>query len=87
MIGLGGLGHMAVKFGVAMGAEVTVISTSESKREDAMKLGAKAFLVSKDEAQVKSAKGAFTFILDTVSATHDVASMINLLDLEGVYYM
>ena len=78
---------MAVKFGVAMGAQVTVISTSESKREDALKLGAVAFLVSKDEAQLKSATGSFTFLLDTVSATHNVASMINLLDLEGVYYL
>ncbi|CAF4642573.1 unnamed protein product, partial [Rotaria magnacalcarata] len=56
VIGLGGLGHMAVKFGVAMGAHVTVISTSESKRDDAIKLGAKSFVVSKDEEQLKSVK-------------------------------
>ena len=78
---------MAVKFGAAMGAHVTVISTSESKRDDAAKLGAKAFLVSKDEEQLKLAANSFNFIIDTVSAEHDVVSMINLLAFEGVYCM
>jgi alcohol dehydrogenase (NADP+) len=78
---------MAVKFGVAMGAHVTVISTSESKREDALKLGAKAFIVSKDEQQLKNAKSSLDFIIDTVSAPHDVAAMINLLDFEGTICM
>ncbi|CAF4611154.1 unnamed protein product [Rotaria sp. Silwood1] len=87
VIGLGGLGHMAVKFGVAMGAHVTVISTSESKRDDATKLGAKAFLVSKDAEQLKGAENSFDFIIDTVSAQHDVAAMINLLAFQGVYCM
>jgi uncharacterized zinc-type alcohol dehydrogenase-like protein len=78
---------MAVKLGAAMGAHVTVISTSESKRSDAEKLGAKAFLVSKDEEQLKGAKDSFNFIIDTVSAPHDVAAMLNLLAFQGVYCM
>jgi hypothetical protein len=87
VIGLGGLGHMGVKIGVAMGAHVTVISTSESKRDDATKLGAKAFIVSKDEEQLKAAQNSFDFIIDTVSAEHDVVAMINLLAFQGVYCM
>jgi uncharacterized zinc-type alcohol dehydrogenase-like protein len=78
---------MAVKFGAAMGAHVTVISTSESKRDDAAKLGAKAFVVSKDEQQLKAAENSFDFIIDTVSAAHDVVPMINLLAFQGVYCM
>ena len=85
VIGLGGLGHMAVKFGVAMGAHVTVISTSESKRDDAMKLGATAFVVSKDPEQLKPLAHTLSFIIDTVSAPHDVGAMMELLDFEGVY--
>ena len=87
MVGLGGLGHMAVKLGAAMGAHVTVISTSESKRNDATKLGAKAFISSKDPDQLKTAKGTFDSIIDTVSAPHDVAAMIDLLVFQGVYCM
>jgi len=85
VVGLGGLGHMAVKIGAAMGAHVTVISTSESKRDDAAKLGAKAFIVSKDAEQLKAAENSFDFIIDTVSAPHDVVAMINLLAFQGVY--
>lgn len=87
VVGLGGLGHMAVKFGAAMGAHVTVISTSESKRDDAIKLGAKAFLVSKDKKQLEAAKDSFDFIIDTVAAAHDVAAMVDLLDFEGTICM
>lgn len=87
MVGLGGLGHMAVKLGAAMGAHVTVISTSESKRDDATKLGAKAFISSKDPDQLKAAEATFDFIIDTVSAQHDVMSMINLLAFQGVFCM
>ena len=76
---------MAVKFGVAMGAHVTVISTSESKRNDAIKLGAKDFIVSKDPEQLKTATDSFNFILDTVSVNHDVSSMLNLLAFHGIY--
>ncbi len=83
VIGLGGLGHMGVKFAVSLGAEVTVLSTSEIKREDAKRLGAHHFINTKDEKQLKEAKGAFDFLLDTVSATHDLNEMISLLKLDG----
>jgi uncharacterized zinc-type alcohol dehydrogenase-like protein len=83
VLGLGGLGHMAVKFGVAFGAEVTVLSTSPSKEEDARKLGAHKFVVTTDEAQVKAAKGTFDFILDTVSAEHDLNMYLSLLKTDG----
>lgn len=84
VVGLGGLGHMAVKFGVSLGAEVTVISTSPEKEADAKALGAHKFLVSKDPEQFKAAKNTFDFILDTVSANHDIASYLGLLKLDGV---
>lgn len=83
VVGLGGLGHMGVKFAVSMGAEVTVISTSPSKEADAKALGAHKFLVSKDAEQMKSARNYFDIILDTVSAQHDIASYLNLLRLDG----
>ncbi|CAF4951730.1 unnamed protein product, partial [Rotaria sp. Silwood1] len=85
IIGLGGLGHIAIKLGSAMGAYVIVISSSESKRNDALKLGANEFIVSKDEKQMKQIKNSLDLILDTVSAPHDVASLIDLLRFEGVY--
>lgn len=85
VVGLGGLGHMAVKFGVAFGAEVTVLSTSAAKKDDAMKLGAHKFIVTKDEAQLKSVTGYFDFILDTVSAEHDYNMYMNMLDINGVH--
>jgi uncharacterized zinc-type alcohol dehydrogenase-like protein len=70
---------MAVKFGVAFGAEVTVLSTSPKKEEDAKKLGAHHFVVTTDEAQVKAARGTFDFILDTVSAEHDFNMYLSLI--------
>ena len=79
VVGLGGLGHMAVKFGVSFGAEVTVLSTSPEKESDAKKLGAHKFIVTKDEAQLKSVTGYFDFILDTVSAEHDLILYLSLL--------
>jgi uncharacterized zinc-type alcohol dehydrogenase-like protein len=85
VLGLGGLGHMAVKFGVVFGAEVTVLSTSPKKEEDAKKLGAHHFVVTTDEAQVKAAKGTFDFILDTVSAEHDFNMYLSLLRTNGVH--
>ncbi|MCE1164155.1 MAG: NAD(P)-dependent alcohol dehydrogenase [Bacteroidetes bacterium] len=85
VLGLGGLGHMAVKFGVAFGAEVTVLSTSASKKEDAMKLGAHKFVVTKDPEQMKSVAGYFNFILDTVSAEHDYNQYISLLKPDGAH--
>jgi uncharacterized zinc-type alcohol dehydrogenase-like protein len=83
--GLGGLGHMAVKFGVAFGAEVTIVSTSESKREDAKSLGAHHFIATSDPGQVASVKGSFDFILDTVSAKHDLNLYLAMLRTNGTY--
>ncbi|GAA4320274.1 NAD(P)-dependent alcohol dehydrogenase [Mucilaginibacter gynuensis] len=85
VLGLGGLGHMAVKFGVAFGAEVTVLSTSPKKEEDAKKLGAHHFVVTSDEEQVKAVAGTFDFILDTVSADHDLNLYLSLLATNGVH--
>jgi alcohol dehydrogenase (NADP+) len=85
VLGLGGLGHMAVKFGVAFGAEVTVLSSSASKKEDAFKLGAHKFVVTKDEAQFKNVAGYFDFILDTVSAEHNYNQYMSLLSTNGVH--
>lgn len=85
VLGLGGLGHMAVKFGVAFGAEVTVLSTSPKKEEDAKKLGAHHFVVTTDETQVKAAIGTFDFILDTVSAEHDFNMYLSLLKTDGTH--
>jgi uncharacterized zinc-type alcohol dehydrogenase-like protein len=83
VLGLGGLGHMGVKFGVAFGAEVTVLSTSPSKEADARKLGAHKFVVTSDKAQVKAVKGYFDVILDTVSAPHDINLYLSLLRTNG----
>jgi uncharacterized zinc-type alcohol dehydrogenase-like protein len=85
VLGLGGLGHMAVKFGVSFGAEVTVLSTSPSKEEDAKRLGAHHFVVTKDAEQLEAVKGSFDFILDTVSAPHDMGLYLSLLKLDGVH--
>ncbi|MFD2600128.1 NAD(P)-dependent alcohol dehydrogenase [Sphingobacterium corticis] len=85
VLGLGGLGHMAVKFGVAFGAEVTVLSTSESKREDAKRLGAHHFVITTNKDEFKAAAKSFDFILDTVSAEHDIASYMSLLKTNGTH--
>ncbi|MBK5279007.1 MAG: NAD(P)-dependent alcohol dehydrogenase [Bacteroidia bacterium] len=87
VLGLGGLGHMAVKFGVAFGAEVTVLSTSPSKEHDAKKLGAHKFVVTTDKQQAKNVKGYFDFILDTVSAPHDFRFYLSLLKTNGTHIM
>ena len=84
VVGLGGLGHMAVKFGHALGAHVTVLSHSPGKRQDALALGADDFLVTKDEAVFKENAGRFDFIIDTVSAQHDYNAYLNLLRRDGV---
>lgn len=85
VVGLGGLGHMAVKFGVAFGAEVTVLSTSAKKEEDAKKLGAHHFVVTSDAEQLKAVAGTFDFILDTVSAEHDLNVYLGLLKTNGTH--
>ena len=82
--GLGGLGHMGVKLAVAMGAEVTVLSTSPSKEEDAKKLGAHNFVNIRDDEARTAAAGSFDFILDTISANHDYNAYLALLGLNGV---
>ncbi len=85
VVGLGGLGHLAVKFGVAFGAEVTVLSTSAAKEADARQLGAHHFVVTTDEAQFQAVKGSFDFILDCVLASHDLNSYLTLLKTNGVH--
>jgi uncharacterized zinc-type alcohol dehydrogenase-like protein len=85
VLGLGGLGHMAVKFGVAFGAEVTVLSTSADKESAAKALGAHHFVVTSDAEQVKAVKSSFDFILDTVSAKHDMNMYLAMLRTNGVH--
>ncbi|HYO62312.1 MAG TPA: NAD(P)-dependent alcohol dehydrogenase [Pyrinomonadaceae bacterium] len=84
VVGLGGLGHMGVKLAAAMGAEVTVFSTSPSKEQDARTLGAHEFVVTKDPERLAPLAGKYDFILDTVSAPHDISVYLNLLRREGV---
>jgi uncharacterized zinc-type alcohol dehydrogenase-like protein len=83
VVGLGGLGHMGVKFAVAFGAEVTVMSTSRSKEADARRLGAQDFLVTGNESEMHKRKSHFDFILNTVSAKHDYNQYLQLLKLNG----
>ncbi|MBL7743739.1 MAG: NAD(P)-dependent alcohol dehydrogenase [Chitinophagaceae bacterium] len=83
VVGLGGLGHMGVKFAVSFGAEVTLISTSPSKQKDAERLGAHKFLLSTDEKQMKDADSSFDVILNTISANHNYKKYLDLLDLNG----
>jgi alcohol dehydrogenase (NADP+) len=84
VIGLGGLGHMGVKFAAAMGADVTVFSTSPSKEKDARDLGANNFVVTKDPEKLETLANSFDFILDTVSAPHDLDIYLKLLRRDGV---
>lgn len=83
VIGLGGLGHMGVKFAKALGAHVTMITTSEAKGADAKRLGADAVLVSRDEAAMKAAAASFDFLLNTIPVTHDINPYVQLLKLDG----
>jgi alcohol dehydrogenase (NADP+) len=85
VVGLGGLGHMAVKFGVAFGAEVTVLSTSPSKEAAAKKLGAHKFILTSDSAQQRDARRYFDFIIDTVSAPHDVKPYLSMIRTNGTH--
>ncbi|XP_009592886.1 8-hydroxygeraniol dehydrogenase-like isoform X3 [Nicotiana tomentosiformis] len=88
VVGLGGLGHMAVKFAKAFGTKVTVISTSASKKQEAMeRLGADSFLVSRDPDQMQAAAGSLDGIIDTVSAIHPLLPLINLLKTHGKLVM
>ena len=83
VVGLGGLGHMGVKFAVSFGAEVTVISTSPSKEADAKKLGATHFLVSTNKEAMSKYNSYFDVILDAISANHDYTAYLNLLGIDG----
>jgi uncharacterized zinc-type alcohol dehydrogenase-like protein len=87
VVGLGGLGHMAVKLAASMGAEVTVFSTSKTKEQDARRLGAQDFVVSVDPKNLDALDNRFDFILDAVSAPHDVNAYLNLLRRDGVVAM
>jgi uncharacterized zinc-type alcohol dehydrogenase-like protein len=83
VVGLGGLGHMAVKIAKAMGAEVIVFTTSASKVEDAKRLGADDVVLSKDENEMQRYAGKLHFILDAVSANHDINAYLNQLKVDG----
>jgi len=83
VLGLGGLGHMGVKFAAAFGAEVTVLSSSPSKEKDAERLGAHHFALFSDETTRKHLAESFDFILDTVSASHDINAVLGLVKRDG----
>ncbi|XP_052195511.1 probable mannitol dehydrogenase [Diospyros lotus] len=88
VVGLGGLGHVAVKFAKALGVKVTVISTSPAKKQEATKhLGADSFLVSRDQDQMQAAMGTMDGIIDTVSAPHSLVPLISLLKTQGKLVM
>src|SRR4051794_23989463 len=83
VVGLGGLGHMGVKFARAFGAHVVVFTTSPNKKEDALRLGADEVVVSKNADEMKKHAFSFDFILDCVSAEHDINAYLNLLGRDG----
>ena len=83
VIGLGGLGHMGVKFAHALGAHVVVFSTSPGKKDDATRLGADEVVISKNANEMEKHAGSFDFILDCVSANHDINAYLNLLRRDG----
>jgi alcohol dehydrogenase (NADP+) len=83
VVGLGGLGHMGVKLAHAFGAHVVVFTTSPNKKEDALRLGADEVVVSRDTGEMGKHAGSFDFILDTVSAEHDINAYLNLLARDG----
>jgi uncharacterized zinc-type alcohol dehydrogenase-like protein len=83
VVGIGGLGHMGVKFARAFGAHVVVFTTSPNKKEDALRLGADEVVVSRNADEMQQHAGSFDFILDTVSANHDINAYLNLLRPDG----
>lgn len=85
VVGLGGLGHMALKFADALGAQVVQFTTSESKIEDAKRLGADEVVLSKDPAAMKKQASSFDFIIDTVSAPHDINPYLEALKRDATY--
>jgi uncharacterized zinc-type alcohol dehydrogenase-like protein len=87
VVGLGGLGHMAIKLAHAMGAHVTLFTTSANKKEDARRLGASEVVISKNQAEMDRQLNSFDFILDTVSAPHNVDAYLQLLKRDGTLCM
>jgi alcohol dehydrogenase (NADP+) len=87
IVGLGGLGHMGVKFAHAFGARVVLFTTSEGKRADGLRLGAEEVVISRNADEMAKHVNSFDFILDTVSAPHDVNAYISLLGLNGTLTM
>jgi uncharacterized zinc-type alcohol dehydrogenase-like protein len=83
VVGLGGLGHMGVKFAHALGAHVVVFTTSPGKKDAALQLGADEVVLSRDTNQMQKHAGSFDFILDAVSAEHDINSYIHMLRRDG----
>jgi uncharacterized zinc-type alcohol dehydrogenase-like protein len=83
VVGIGGLGHMGVKFAHALGAQVVVFTTSPKKKEDALRLGAAEVIISRNVDEMQKHAGSFDFILDAVSADHDISAYINLLRRDG----
>jgi uncharacterized zinc-type alcohol dehydrogenase-like protein len=83
VVGLGGLGHMAVKLAASMGAEVTMLSTSARKEQDARRLGAHDFAITSDRATFKRLAGSFDLIVDTISAPHDLDAYLGLVAVDG----
>jgi uncharacterized zinc-type alcohol dehydrogenase-like protein len=83
VVGLGGLGHMAVKFAHAFGAHVVVFTTSPNKKEDALRLDADEVVISRNTDEMQKHAGSFDFIIDAVSADHDINAYINLLGRDG----
>src|SRR5215813_7093577 len=83
IVGLGGLGHMGVKFAKGLGARVVLFTTSQSKVEDAKRLGADEVVISKNPDEFTKHAGTFNFILDTVSGEHDINAYLQLLKLDG----
>jgi alcohol dehydrogenase (NADP+) len=83
VVGLGGLGHMGVKFARAFGAQVVVFTTSPNKKADALRLGADAVIISKNPEEMQQHAGSFDFILDTIAADHDINAYLGMLTLDG----
>jgi uncharacterized zinc-type alcohol dehydrogenase-like protein len=83
VVGLGGLGHMGVKFAHALGAHVVVFTTSPNKKDDALRLGADEVVISRNADEMEKHTSSFDFILDAVSADHDINAYINLLQRDG----
>jgi alcohol dehydrogenase (NADP+) len=83
IVGLGGLGHMGIKLAVALGADVTLFTTSQGKADDALRLGAHHVIISTDAAAMKAARASFDFILSTVPTKHDLNPYLRTLKLDG----